>query len=224
MTFYKSILIIILARGNSIRVKNKNIREIKGKSLISITLNFAKKLKNFKIVLSTDSERIKKISNNFDKIIIHNRTKKYSGPKSQSLVLVAKIIKWYNDKYKKNIKGVILLQPTSPFRKKSVIISTVNKFVKNNYRYNYISVTKCNKKRTFMINKKNHLLSLSSQALNGNCKANGNFYIFNIKKIKKSVNETIKNFQTKGIFINSTKYSTDIDSDEDLKKARSFEK
>ena len=40
----KNILIVVLARKNSKRIKNKNIRKINGKSLVYITLEFAKNL------------------------------------------------------------------------------------------------------------------------------------------------------------------------------------
>ena len=56
----KNILIVVLARKNSKRIKNKNIRKINGKSLVYITLEFAKKLKLFNILVSTDSDKVKK--------------------------------------------------------------------------------------------------------------------------------------------------------------------
>ena len=37
------ILALILARGGSKRLKNKNLKKIKGKSLLSMTISFAKK-------------------------------------------------------------------------------------------------------------------------------------------------------------------------------------
>ena len=47
----KNILIVVLARKNSKRIKNKNIRKIKGKSLVYIPLEFDKKLGLFNIFL-----------------------------------------------------------------------------------------------------------------------------------------------------------------------------
>ena len=59
----KSLLTIIPARKNSIRLKNKNIKKINGKSLVENTILFATKFKKFSnILVSTDSEKIKKIS------------------------------------------------------------------------------------------------------------------------------------------------------------------
>ena len=53
------ILALILARGGSKRLRNKNLRKIKGKSLIGITISFAKKLHYVEnILVSTDNEKI----------------------------------------------------------------------------------------------------------------------------------------------------------------------
>ena len=56
------ILAFIPARANSKGVKNKNIKKLNGKPLISWTIDFAKKLKFVDyIVISSDSLRIKKL-------------------------------------------------------------------------------------------------------------------------------------------------------------------
>jgi CMP-N-acetylneuraminic acid synthetase len=59
-----NILFIIPARKNSIRLKNKNIRKIGGRTLVQWSIDFALSLKNYflDIVVSTDSEKIIKIS------------------------------------------------------------------------------------------------------------------------------------------------------------------
>ena len=57
---------IIPARGGSKRIKNKNIKIFCGKPMISYSINEAKKTKLFdKIIVSTDSSKIKKISEKF---------------------------------------------------------------------------------------------------------------------------------------------------------------
>ena len=150
----KKILIVVLARKNSRRIKNKNLRKINGKSLVYITLEFAHKLKLFNILVSTDSNKVKKIAKNFKKVLIHDRSKKYSGHTSKSLVLISKIVKWYNKKFNQKIKGVLLLQPTSPFRNKTIINKTLNEFVKNNYKYNYISISRIYTNSNLIMNKK----------------------------------------------------------------------
>ena len=57
---------IIPARSGSKRIKNKNIKLFCGKPIIYYSINEAKKSKIFqKIIVSTDSEKIKKISEKY---------------------------------------------------------------------------------------------------------------------------------------------------------------
>ena len=57
-------LILIPARKNSKRIKNKNMVKIKKKPLIYWTINYAKKFeKDFDIVVSSDCNKVKKICN-----------------------------------------------------------------------------------------------------------------------------------------------------------------
>ena len=59
----KEILIIILARGGSKRLKNKNLRIFNGKPLVIWTIEQALDLKgSFKIVLSSENANIKKVA------------------------------------------------------------------------------------------------------------------------------------------------------------------
>ena len=59
-------LVIIPARKNSKRIKNKKLIKLGKKSLVEITLDFALKIsdKNF-IYLSTDSKKIRKIGEKY---------------------------------------------------------------------------------------------------------------------------------------------------------------
>ena len=53
---------LILARKGSVRIKNKNLKKIKNKSLVEHSIDFAKKVaKVDKIILSTDSNLIRDI-------------------------------------------------------------------------------------------------------------------------------------------------------------------
>ena len=59
------ILGVITARAHSTRLVNKNLRKIKNKSLVEITINFTKKIEDiYDLVLTTDSKKIKKIGEN----------------------------------------------------------------------------------------------------------------------------------------------------------------
>ena len=57
-----------------------------------------------------------KISEKYNVINPGLRPERLSHDKSLSFDAVKYIIKWYQKKFKAKVKGVILLQPTSPFR------------------------------------------------------------------------------------------------------------
>ena len=105
----------ILARKNSVRVKNKNILNFRKKPLIWWTLKQSVRIKIFdRIILSTDSKKIRKLCKSISKkIIINNRPKKLAGNYVKSETVIKYLIKKYHLKYSNYI---ILLQPTSPLR------------------------------------------------------------------------------------------------------------
>lgn len=219
----RQFLSVILARKNSVRIKNKNLKKINGKTLIEHTVLFAKKFENISnILLSTDSKKIIHSVRKFKNIILHNREKKYSGSKSESLVLLKRIIKWYELKYEIKLRGVILLQPTTPFRNKSLLNKTLESFINNKFKFNYFSVSQNDKKNNLVISD-NNLLKITKKKDN-NCYINGSFYIFNKSKIKKNIKESILSYKSKGVKISSIKYSIDIDEYDDLKLARTYKK
>ena len=65
----RKILIIIPARGGSKRIKDKNIKTFGKKPLIEHTINYANKNINLvnRVLVSTDSLKIQKISNKIEK-------------------------------------------------------------------------------------------------------------------------------------------------------------
>ena len=111
---YQEPLILIPARGGSKGVKNKNIRIVGGKPLISWTLDAAIKsqITPF-IVVSSDSEMIlEKISSPAYKI---KRPSKIAEDKTPMIDVILHALDYFKEK---NIffSEVILLQPTCPLR------------------------------------------------------------------------------------------------------------
>lgn len=80
------IMIIIPARQNSKRLKNKNLQKLGNYSLIENTIIFAKKnFKNFTILVSTDSKKMRSLSLRQNILCPWLRPKKLSGDKSSSI-------------------------------------------------------------------------------------------------------------------------------------------
>jgi|TARA_B110000858_G_C17797475_1_gene473290 N-acylneuraminate cytidylyltransferase len=122
-----NIVALIPARGGSKGIKNKNIINILGKPLISHTIISAKKIKQIdEIYVSTDSPKIKKISEKFGAKVPFLRPKKYSTDNSEDLEVFKHFYKWYLKKEKKKIDLIIHLRATSPFRKVEIINKAIN--------------------------------------------------------------------------------------------------
>ena len=111
----KKILAIIPARSGSKGIKNKNIKIIKKKPLLYWIGKAAKQSRLIdKIIVSTDSLKIKGICQNYNLEVPFLRPKKISKDNSKSVDLIFHAINFFK---KKNLffDYVILLEPTSPF-------------------------------------------------------------------------------------------------------------
>ena len=129
--FNNKILGIILARGGSKGIKQKNIVKLCGKPLIAWTINSALKSKKLTdVILSTDSTKIAKIGKKFGVEVPFIRPLKYAKDKSSSVEAIEHAIKWLKQR-KKNYKFVTLLEPTSPLRDHKDIDQAILKIIKS---------------------------------------------------------------------------------------------
>ena len=112
-----SIIGLIPARGGSKGVPRKNIIDFHGKPLISHTINSAKE-SNFidRIIVSTDDTEIANIASSFGAEIPFLRPSKISKDSTSMISVLNHFILWIEENHD-NIECIVLLQPTSPFRK-----------------------------------------------------------------------------------------------------------
>ena len=120
--------IVIPARANSKRLKNKNIKILNNKPLISHILDILEK-NSFKedVYVTTDSKKIIKILKKYKKINFVKRPKKLSTDASTVEDAILHLIRI---KKLKHYNWVITIQPNSPFIKLNSIkkiISLTNK-------------------------------------------------------------------------------------------------
>lgn len=117
------VLAVIPAKENSVGLPNKHLMLIKGFSLIEYTFQFAEKIKEFdEIFLTTDSEKIIDISKKYKRIKVP-----FIRPKNLSLnnTTTNEVIKHLIQNTNEDFTHIVLLQPTSPFRKKEEIIKII---------------------------------------------------------------------------------------------------
>ena len=111
----ENIVALILARGGSKRIKGKNFKKFKGEPAISSTIKKLKKSKIFnRIIVSTDSSKIMKISRKAGAEIPFKRPKNISGDYIPDRPVIKHCIKFLNDR---NYKFGFLccVYPINPF-------------------------------------------------------------------------------------------------------------
>jgi len=108
----KSVLAVILARGGSKRLINKNILNLAGKPLIQWTIEAGLNSKYIdELIVSSDNKKILEISKEIG-AKIQQRPIELSDDQTTSYQSIEYVI----NSIEKNYDYVILLQPTSPFR------------------------------------------------------------------------------------------------------------
>lgn len=128
-----TILAVIPARSGSKGILNKNIVDLLGKPLIYYTIREALKVRKLgRILVSTDSEEIKSISENYGLEVPFLRPKNYADDHSRTIDVVIDILNTLEEKYREVYDYVCLLQPTSPLRHSTDIEACINILIENN--------------------------------------------------------------------------------------------
>jgi len=180
--FQSKTLCLIPARKSSKRIKKKNKKLINGKPLIFWTINFAKKFfKQENIYVSSDDKDILNISKK-NKINFIKRPKKYSLSKSKSIDVAKHCLDKIRNKIEK-IDNIILLQPTSPFRKYSTLKRLITTFIKKDLN-SIITVSRDIKEKKNLFYMDNNF-RLSKKKSKIKLRINGNLYLTKISYLKK---------------------------------------
>ncbi len=112
------ILAFIPARGGSKRIPKKNIRLLNGKPLIAYTIEAARKSRHInRTVVSTDSEEIASVAKEHGAEVPFLRPESVSQSNSTEMEFFNHALDWFskNENYEPDL--IVLLYPTSPFRK-----------------------------------------------------------------------------------------------------------
>ncbi len=127
----KKIIAIIPARSGSKGLKDKNIKDLKGKPLIAYTIESAKKTDIFdEIMVSTDSGLYSKIAEEYGASVPFLRSEENANDKAGSWDVVREVLNNYEQKLGKTFDVIVLLQPTSPLRTSSHIREALDLFFK----------------------------------------------------------------------------------------------
>lgn len=124
-------LAIIPARGGSKGLPRKNIRVLAGNPLIVWTIEQAKKSKYIdKVIVSTEDKEIAKISKKYGAEVPFLRPKELATDSSPTIDTIIHALNWFEER-EEYFDIVVLLEPTSPLRKKDDLDNAIELFIKN---------------------------------------------------------------------------------------------
>ena len=222
------ILALITARGGSKRVPGKNIRHLGGKPLVVWSIDVAKEIPDIcDIIVSTDDTQIAKVCLDAGACVPWIRPEELSSDTSSSVDVALHALDWY-EAHTGKVNGLLLLQPTSPFRSKKNIIKGIELFCLNKFKPVIgVSLTRDHpmwamKKRgdyliPFMTE---HGFGKRSQDLPTAFIVNGSFYLISPEDLRK--NHSFIGLNTIPLVIESFQEALDIDTEWDFKMAEYF--
>ncbi|TGL10767.1 cytidylyltransferase domain-containing protein [Leptospira meyeri] len=178
------ILALIPARGGSKRLPGKNIKYLGGKPLIAWSIDVVKGNPNIcDILVSTDSAEIEHIAKSFGGYVPWLRPEHLSTDTSSSVDMAIHALQWY-EKEHSPVDGLMLLQPTSPFRNPEMINFGIELFKRKKNPIVAVSKTHNHPSWTFKIENENLVpffdrngMNQRSQDLEAAYVVNGSFYL-----------------------------------------------
>ncbi len=223
-----SILITICARGGSKRVKDKNIRMVNGKPLISYAIDLAKRWgKAKRIVCSTDSEKIAEIAKKNGAEVPFMRAARFSTGTAGKLEVIRDALvnseKAYNEKY-----GIIVdLDITNPLKTKKDLDNCLGIFSKKNAevllsvvkarRNPYFNMVELNNKGFAELSKKPKSTILRTQSAPKVYDVNASIYFYSRTFLLNPKNRFVLESKKAAIYVMDEACGTDIDTEGDLK-------
>lgn len=216
----KKILAFIPARGGSKRIPNKNLRKINDIPLFQYSIDVAKKSKYIDdIIVSTDVEEILDCAHKLGCLNNKLRPEYLSTDSSR---IVDAIIYELKENELTDYEAIVLLQPTSPYRTIEMLDGAIEKYFET--ETSLITVIKIDEQPLFMRTINNGVLEkvvnlssdIRSQDFKQIYKIIGCIYINNINNLN---NNTVLN-ENRVPFIIEKEYDIDIDTFEDLEKAK----
>jgi len=219
------ILALITARGGSKRLPGKNIRILGGKPLIAWSIDVAKDIPEIcDILVSTDNSEIATISIDAGAYVPWLRPAELALDTTTSVDVAIHAMDEYEAERGK-VDGLLLLQPTSPFRTKGTILKGIDLFKKNGQLPILgVSPTHVHPMWTMKM-EGNHIipfikgggLNIRSQDLLPAYVVNGGFYLISPDELRK--NHSFIGKTTIPLIVEYQVESLDIDTDIDFKFA-----
>jgi CMP-N-acetylneuraminic acid synthetase len=128
------LLALIVARGGSKRLPGKNIRRLGENPLIVWSVNVVKGIPEVcDILVSTDDAATAQVARDAGALVPWMRPAELATDTASSLGVCLHALDWYEAERGK-VDGLLLLQPTSPFRSRKSVLHGIDLFRTNNLR------------------------------------------------------------------------------------------
>jgi len=222
------IIALITARKGSKRLPGKNIIDLGGKPLIMWSIETLSNVKEIKdIIVSTDDKKVIEIAQKAGLNVPWIRPKNLCLDTTKSVDVALHALDWY-EKDRGAIDGLLLIQPTSPFRTSKTVKKGIGLFIKSNMQ-TVISVTPTHQHPSWTFTIRNDYLvpyinengmNVRSQDLEKTFVVNGSFYLISPNNLR--THNSFYSNKAVPLIISSKKESLDIDDESDLKMAQYY--
>lgn len=212
-------LFIIPARGGSKGLPGKNIKPLGGKPLINYSIDMARAfVEDTDICVSTDDREIAAVAEKHGLQVPFMRPAELATDGASSQDVLVHAVKFYQDKGI-NYDRMVLLQPTSPFRKAGDVKACMNLYsgdidmvvsVKESHANPYISLFEETSEGFLVQSKKGNFVR--RQDCPNVYLLNGSVYVINIQSLLK---EKMADFKRVKKYVMDDVYSVDIDTQND---------
>ncbi len=215
------ILALILARGGSKRLPRKNCRFLGGKPLVTWSIDVVKGVSKIcDLLVSTDDPEIASICSDAGALVPWLRPAELATDTTSSLDAALHALDWYETK-RGRVDGLLLLQPTSPFRTQETIINAINLYLQKNSRpILAVSLANIDPARVFKIENEflkpfmdSRLSSINLQDSSNVYTPNGSLYLIAPSELRDK--KTFIPENSLPLIIESRKEALDIDTEWD---------
>ncbi|WP_297482391.1 sugar phosphate nucleotidyltransferase [Sulfurimonas sp.] len=226
------ILCTICARGGSKGVKNKNIKPLLEKPLIAYTIEQALESGLFEhIVVSTDSDAIATISQEYGAEIFFKRSEAMASDRAGKLDVIRDAFVRSEAHYDTQFDYLVDLDATAPLRIVEDIVKALKQFIQNNNdnlitampsrRSPYFNLVEVDKKGKVSLSKKLDESIVRRQDTPKSYDMNASIYIWKRNVI---LNENSLFLENTGLYVMPEERSIDIDTELDYKFVEFFMK
>lgn len=209
------ILALIPARAGSKRLHGKNIRRLGGKPLISWSIDVVTGMSDIvDIMVSTDASHIAEVAKSSGALVPWLRPDELAGDTASSVDVAIHALDWYESK-KGSVDGLLLLQPTSPFRTRETVSRGIKLFSERKCSVIGVSEVQVHPARCFCIVEStlNSFCKNESTEIQPAFAANGAFYLISPIALRKT--KSFLEATTVPMIMESPRECLDIDTEWD---------